>query len=53
MELAQDCRARPQVRQSQAIPETCKIMPNLLYLWREERDTHLSPAEIQRRLDAD
>lgn len=30
-----------------------EIMPQLLYLWREERDTRLSPAEIQRRLDAD
>jgi hypothetical protein len=29
------------------------IMPHLLYLWREERDTQLSPSEVQRRLDAD
>lgn len=28
-------------------------MLHLLYLWREERDTALSPAEIRRRLDAD
>lgn len=28
-------------------------MPHVLYLWREERDTGLAAAEIQRRLDAD
>jgi hypothetical protein len=28
-------------------------MPHVIYLWREERDTGLSPAEVQRRLDAD
>jgi hypothetical protein len=28
-------------------------MPHLHYLWREQRDTGLTPAEIQRRLDAD
>ena len=28
-------------------------MPHLIYLWREERDTGLSSAETQRRLDAD